>query len=97
MGPVEKARYIEKLKLIGGADPYDISVKSFYDDKKLLPVVTYMYPDIVNYLLSSPSLYTKEDLKALKSLDAYNQALNGWVSDVKGSVIGGLHIIWSKF
>ncbi|KAL3885168.1 hypothetical protein ACJMK2_025263 [Sinanodonta woodiana] len=37
----------------------------------LLPSVT--YPDIVNYLVFSPSPYSSEDLKSYKGLDAYNQ------------------------
>ena len=41
------------------------------------------YPDIVNYLIFSPSPYSSDDLKCYKSLDVYNQFQEGWVSDVK--------------
>ena len=92
--PVVKARYLEKLKIIGGIDPYEENTKSFSDDKKLLPSVT--YPDIVNYLLFSPSPYTKDDLKALKSLDAYNQAQNGWVSDVRAIDVNNKRVVKAK-
>ena len=35
------------------------------------------YPDIFNYLVNTPSVYTKDDLKAYKSLDAYKYLLAG--------------------
>ena len=41
-----------------------------------------MYADIYNYLILTPSLYTHEQLKSYKSLDAYNQFVNGWVSEI---------------
>ena len=41
------------------------------------------YPDIVNYFIFTPSPYTFKVMKAYKSLEAYNQVLNGWVQDVR--------------
>ena len=45
-----------------------------------------MYPDIYNYLILTPSLYTHEQLKSYKSLDGYNQYMNGWVSDIVSTI-----------
>ena len=45
-----------------------------------------MYGDVYNYLILTPSLYTHEQLKTYKSLEAFNQVVNGWVSDVICSV-----------
>ena len=65
LGPPEKARYIQKLNFIGGQDPYELSPLSWTnDDPKILPSIK--YPDIVNYLIFSPSPYTSEDRKAYK-------------------------------
>ena len=86
LGPGEKARYLRKLDLIGGADPYELAPSSWInDDPESLPSVC--YPDIVNYLVFSPSPYTAEDLKAYKSLEAYNQMVCGWVREIQYQVI----------
>jgi hypothetical protein len=60
----ERARYDGKLKLLDGEDPYEMLPSEFSDDVKLLPKIT--YPDIVNYLVFSPSPYTSDDLKSYK-------------------------------
>eukprot|EP00794_Sanderia_malayensis_P013402 gene13402-14777_t len=69
--PAEKERYFKKIEKIS-MDPYDVT--DLLPDWSFLPKIT--YPDIVNYLLFTPSPYTSEDLKSYKSLEAYNQMVS---------------------
>ena len=66
----------------------------FQTDIKLLPSIT--YPDIVNYLVFNPSPFTAQHMKAFKSLEAYNQAFNGWLSDVLWKEVNSVIIIKAK-
>lgn len=45
-----------------------------------------VYADIYNYLILSPGM-SHEKLKAFKSLEGYNQFINGWVSGVVVTVV----------
>ena len=95
LGPQERARYLEKLRFIGGADPYKLA-PSFWinEDPESLPSIA--YPDIVNYLVFSPSPYTVEDLKSYKSLEAYNQMVCGWVREMQHQVINDRCVVNAK-
>ena len=78
-GPA-KARYLEKLHLVGLEecdDPYSESSK-FTDDLTLWPAVEYGH--IFGYFISRPGLYTQEQLLAWKQLDAYNYFQCGYDS-----------------
>lgn len=75
-----KARYLDKLGLIEGNDPYLIPKKDWSSDSSRLHAIT--YPDIVTYMVFSISAYTLDEMKAYKSLEAYNQFVCGWVRDV---------------
>nr|XP_054755271.1 uncharacterized protein LOC129261235 [Lytechinus pictus] len=75
-----KARYEEKISFIGGVDPYSLPKRSWSEDPDIFPAIS--YADIVNFVLFSPSPYTLEDMRSYKSLEAYNQFVNGWVRDV---------------
>ena len=77
-----------KIDLLCGLDLYANSGKSLAvtvtgmsSDYDGLPSIK--YPDIVNYLVNAQSPYTMAELKAYKSLEAYNLFVCGWVKDVQ--------------
>ena len=70
LDPPAKKRYCEKLKLIVDIDPYAIDDENFTYNINCFPAIT--YPDIVNYLVFGTSPFSVEDMKAYKSLRAYN-------------------------
>ena len=67
------ARYDKKLELIDGVEPYQINKKDWSSDEEKLPAIS--YPDLLSCLLFTPGPYSKEDLKAITSREAYNQFL----------------------
>lgn len=72
---VSRQRYEDKLRMISEIDPYTIERSAWTDDvSKWADVSRY---DIVDYLVYSNSPYTMEELRSLKSLDAYNQFVSG--------------------
>ena len=44
----------------------------------------------------SPSPFSVDDMKAYKSLEAYNQIIKGWVRDVKVMTTSGLKVVKGK-
>ena len=72
-----------KKQLIENKDPYiyTLSENEFSVDFGNFPSIS--YPDIINYLVFRPSPYSVDDIKAYKSLEAYNQVIEGWVKDGK--------------
>ena len=82
LDPPSHKRYLEKISVIGGRiDPYAIKSEKFDCNIENFPAVT--YPDIVNYLIFGSSPFTANQLKTCKSLEAYNQVIEGWVRDMK--------------
>ena len=72
-----KKRYKEKLVLQFEelTDPYALPETAWSDDITKWPNVE--FGDIYNYLIDSKGCYTKESLKAYKSLEAYNYYASG--------------------
>ena len=77
-----KRRYLEKLNIDGEdlPDPYSISDDLWMDDMTQWPDL--QYGDVYSYLIDTKGAYTKETLKAYKSLDAYNYFCCGHVRTV---------------
>ena len=87
-------RYDEKCNLIGGLDPYNLRKGLLTSDTNSLPAITYI--DVMNYLVNTKSAYTMEELKAYKSLEAYNQFVCGWVKDTMSTVVGTKVLITAR-
>ena len=76
-------RYTSKLSNLNITDPYRLpealftAVKDFDPDK--LPDL--QYPDIYNYLINFPSVFTGQSLRAYKSLESYRFRNSGFVNN----------------
>ena len=88
-----RERYRRKLRIISEKDPYEIPAKDWGNKVEDLPCIS--YPDIVNYLVNTQSAYTLSELKAYKSLEAYNYFISGWVKDIKTIILNGHHLVSS--
>ena len=73
-------REAAKARRFGGSLPGEVEDGHTSIDWQLWPEVE--YPDIYNFLIAAPSLYTGDSLKAYKSLDAYNYYTSGWIDNV---------------
>ena len=76
-----RAIYDAKLKLTANIDPYSVSANVFAQSMVKWPEIE--FPDIVNYLLFSiKQVSTKEQVKAYKSLQAYQYVVAGWMRSI---------------
>lgn len=71
----EKCRYQKKISILFSdsekpIDPYVIPIDQWVNDPSKWPHVE--FGQIYTYLIESPGIFTREKLKACKSLDAYN-------------------------
>lgn len=77
--PEAATRYMDKIKKIK-CDPYTLTEEDFDYGIQSVPPITNM--DIVSYLVLTHSFYTKEQMKAYKSLTAYKYFDAGFVDKV---------------
>lgn len=52
--------------------------------------------DLLGYLVLETSFYTRQQLKAYKSLEAFNQMVSGFVPSVQGCKISNKHVVFAK-
>ena len=89
-----KRRYQQKIQLIGSLDPFLLSTASGLASRADLPPVE--ASDIVAYLVLQTSFVTTKQFKAHKSLESYNQFVNGWVKDVQAWSAEGKVIVTGR-
>ena len=90
-----KIRYCQKINLINDIDPYN-SNKNIKFSKDLSKLCNITLIEIYNYFVTRVSFYTKEELKACKSLAAYNYFLSGFVHSIQYAVINENTLIIGK-
>ena len=73
-----KNKYMEKLKLINGQDPYELP-KHTWQDISLWPSIM-LIRVYTSFWEKSP--YTEEDMLNYKSLDSFINFQKGWVREV---------------
>ena len=72
-----KKRYLEKLNVTDGINPYETREwNKWKDDGDLWPSITHF--NLAMYLLVAPSPYSGNDVLNYKSLDFYRNLLSGW-------------------
>ena len=92
LGGEDKVRYEGKRQLLLDGetvclpDPYTLD-DGWYVSPKCLPPLT--YHDVVFYLTDTPGPFTGEQLRAYKSLKAYNYFVSGHVLQVQQHDVGG--------
>jgi len=84
-----KARYEEKIRMIGLVDPYcrlegnaDCFHSSLFSTVEWFEWPAVTYADVYNFLINATSYCTYEQLKAYRSMDAFNFLVNGWVTNI---------------
>ena len=80
LDPDAKARYISKISIINGLDPFSAELVLGNPIDSVPPLDA---SDLVSYLVLQTNFITSKQFKAHKSLEAYNQFVSGWVKDVQ--------------
>ena len=89
-------RYREKLSAMGNVDPFRL-----FRDPPMIPIQRCSLPlvnasDLVSYLVLQTSSVTLKQFKSYRSLESYNQFVNGWVKDVKGYKIADKIVVIAR-
>ena len=86
-----KSRYLEKISVVR-INPATL-IGANLDPECLLPIEP---TDLLCCLVMDTSFYTKEQFKAFKSMEAYNQMVSGFISSVQGKVICDKFVVIGK-
>ena len=83
-----RKRHLQKISVID-IDPVLIP-KEKLEPECLPPVEA---ADLLSFLVLETSYYAKDQFKAFKSLQAYNQMVSGFITSVQGHIIANKHVV----
>ena len=86
-----REQYLKKISLVG-IDPAAIPKEQFHSE--CLPPIE--VSDLLSYLVLETSYYTNKQFKAFKSLEAYKQAVSGFIISVQGAEIRNKIVVVAK-
>ena len=89
-----KKRYLDKINLVSGVDPYEIPMNAWADDVDLWPSITHVHACM--YLILTPSPYSANDMLNYKSLESYKNFVQGWVRQVLVKAVENKRIVIGK-
>ena len=77
-----RTRYSKKLENVKLKEcPYLLPANTQKDTPTLWTELE--YPEVYDYFINTPGVYTKEAMKSRKSLKTHNQFVSGWVRVIK--------------
>ena len=80
LSPSDKTSYAAKLTFVNGIRLHDSYALGAENDEKKCPRLQWL--DIHSYLIETLSLYSWENLKSYKTLDAYSYMTDNHVQDI---------------
>jgi len=86
-----KTRYLEKIAVIGIDLALLVGAKL---DPECLPPIE--IADVFSYLILTTSYYTLKQFGNIRSLQAYNQMLSGFIMSVQGKIFGDKFLVTGK-
>lgn len=89
-GP-EALRYAEKVGRCEDVDPLALAEDELSSDADLWPKVD--FADVRDYLVNGTSFATREQFKAVKSMEAHNFLTSGWVQQPRSKVLGDRNVV----
>ncbi|XP_044766704.1 uncharacterized protein LOC123322756 [Coccinella septempunctata] len=89
--PDVASRYKQKIMCINNIDPFSLDPSTFSTNPENFPPINNL--DIVSYLVLTTSFYTRLQMKAYKSLNAYNYFKSGFVQSIGAIKIAEFHVI----
>ena len=82
-----RKRYLQKISVIG--NDLVLIPEEKLEPECLPPVEA---ADLLSFLVLETSYHTKDQFKAFKSLQAYNQIVSGFITSVQGYIIANKHV-----
>lgn len=84
-------RYLVKVNMCGGVDPFKLDLNTLLDDPAALPAVAAL--DVLTFLVDTADYLSKEQFKRYKSTEAHTYFTDGWIQFIKSKPLASEKIV----